>query len=116
MRCKLTPAPLRLFRICLGQHIRRLRKELGLSQATLARLCNLYPSYISRIERGQENITIITLDVIAKNLQVSMSELVALAENDASDVSAQAQPSPSPPPDNANLETISHAPCGSLLN
>jgi XRE family transcriptional regulator, fatty acid utilization regulator len=40
-------------KLFLGAKLRRLRKEHGLSQADLARLANLSPSYLNQIERDQ---------------------------------------------------------------
>ena len=42
----------------IGKNIRTVREEKLMTQQTLADLCNMEKSNISRIERGQTNITI----------------------------------------------------------
>lgn len=63
-----------------GKQVRCLRKKQRLRQTGLARLCGLHVSHISKIERGQANITIGTAVVLARSLQVSLSDLFRLAE------------------------------------
>lgn len=60
----------------LGKRIRDLRKKRKLSQVELGVLCNNYAEQIGRIERGQLNVTISTLSMIAKALQIKLPELV----------------------------------------
>ena len=60
----------------VGQNLARIRKEKGLSQEDLAFECGLHRTYISGIERGVRNPTIVVLDKIAKILKVSIGELV----------------------------------------
>lgn len=59
-----------------GRHLKSLREAKGLSQEKLANLCDVTISQISRIERGQVNTTISTLEVLAKALEISRSELM----------------------------------------
>jgi transcriptional regulator with XRE-family HTH domain len=62
----------------LGNHIATMRKERGLTQVELAeKLGTEYPQ-IGRLERGQTNASIITLMKIAKELGVSISDLVKI--------------------------------------
>ena len=53
----------------MGKLIRTARKELGLSQVKLAELVNRRPATISDIENGKSEISVITLAVLAINLQ-----------------------------------------------
>lgn len=60
----------------LGKRIRTLRTEKGFTQLTLGELCNNHAEQIGRIERGELNVTIGSLLVIAKALELSLSELL----------------------------------------
>lgn len=62
--------------IKLGSRIREQRKKKGLSQETLAEMCDLGVSYIGIIERAEKRASIVTLVKIADALQVSMDYLL----------------------------------------
>jgi transcriptional regulator with XRE-family HTH domain len=62
--------------IKFGNRVRELRKAKGLSQEAFASLCGLDRTYISGIERGVRNISLNNLFVLAKALQISVSELM----------------------------------------
>ena len=49
----------------LAENIRRRRQQCGFSQEDLAEYCHLHRTYISSVERGQRNITLGTLEIIA---------------------------------------------------
>ncbi|MAD94942.1 MAG: transcriptional regulator [Rhodobacteraceae bacterium] len=49
----------------LGERIRHVRKSRELSQDALALACNIDRSYMGRIERGEVNITVAKLYLIA---------------------------------------------------
>jgi transcriptional regulator with XRE-family HTH domain len=57
-------------------NVRRLRKELDLSQEELGFVAKLDRTYISLVERRQRNITISVLARLAKALRVRPAELV----------------------------------------
>jgi len=59
-----------------GRRVRELRNAKGLSQEAFASVCGLDRTYISGIERGVRNISLINLFVLAKALQTSVSELM----------------------------------------
>jgi transcriptional regulator with XRE-family HTH domain len=61
----------------LGRRIRRLRKEVGLTQEQLADEAELDRSYIGGIERGERNITFSVLCQIAKALHVEISDFTS---------------------------------------
>ena len=52
----------------LGREMQRVRKEEGLSQEQLAQKAGVSHQLISRIEKGKENISLITLKKISKAL------------------------------------------------
>jgi transcriptional regulator with XRE-family HTH domain len=60
--------------------MRQLRIERGISQEGLANLSSLHRTYVGGIERGERNPTLASLETIADALEVSTSELLALAE------------------------------------
>ena len=59
-----------------GLRVRELRNASGLSQEAFAVNCRLDRTYISGIERGKRNLSLRNIQVIAKALGVSMSELM----------------------------------------
>ena len=59
-----------------GKHLRKLRKEKGFTQESLAYKADLSLSQIGRIERGEINPTLCTLKVIATTIKISVSVLV----------------------------------------
>jgi transcriptional regulator with XRE-family HTH domain len=59
----------------LGERIRKLREEKGLSQEKLSFACNLHRTYISSVERGERNIAVINLAKVADALGVSLNQL-----------------------------------------
>jgi XRE family transcriptional regulator, regulator of sulfur utilization len=59
----------------LGERIRNMRKEKGLSQEQLGELAGLHTNYIGQVERGEKNLTIETLEKIAHGLGVSLEKL-----------------------------------------
>ena len=64
------------YRKQLGERIRRLRDQKGWSQEEFAATCSVNRSYMGRIERGELNLTLDTLEKIAKGLDVSVSALL----------------------------------------
>ena len=59
----------------LGLNLKKLREEQGYSQESFADHCGLHRTYISGIERGVRNPTVIIVDKIAKALKVRAGEL-----------------------------------------
>ena len=57
----------------IGEDIRKVRKKAGLSQHGLARKAGMSQQLISRIEKGRENISLITLKKIASALGKDVS-------------------------------------------
>jgi transcriptional regulator with XRE-family HTH domain len=62
----------------IGQRIVDLRDKKGWSQSDLARACNKDRQAIEIIENGKVNPTIFSLFEIAKALEISLSELLAI--------------------------------------
>ena len=60
----------------VGLNVRRLREEKGWSQEELAFEADMHRTYISGIERGVRNPTIIVLERIATKLEVKPGKLL----------------------------------------
>ncbi len=60
----------------VGINVRRIREERGYSQEGLAFECGLHRTYISGVERGIRNPTILVLDRIASGLEVPAARLL----------------------------------------
>ncbi|MBI1781143.1 MAG: helix-turn-helix transcriptional regulator [Sphingobacteriales bacterium] len=60
----------------LGNRIRDLRLQKGMSQLDLGITIDNYAEQIGRIERGELNVSICTLRLIAKGLQIPLHELL----------------------------------------
>lgn len=56
----------------VGQRIRKLRRQLGISQEELASRANLDRTYITSVERGKRNISVVNLEKLANALGVSL--------------------------------------------
>lgn len=59
----------------LGSRIRELRLKKALSQEAFADLCDIHRSHMGEIERGETNLTLSTLLVISKKLEITISAL-----------------------------------------
>jgi transcriptional regulator with XRE-family HTH domain len=60
----------------VGLNIRRLRLPTGLSQEAAADVMKLGRSHVSSIERGRSNITLATLNTVAKTLGCEWEDLL----------------------------------------
>lgn len=58
-----------------GERVRELRKSQGYSQESFAAACSLDRTYLGGIERGERNIALRNILVIARTLGISVSEL-----------------------------------------
>ena len=59
----------------LGRNLRAARQKRGLTQEKLAELAELDPTYISGIERGIRNPSLLSLLRIAVSLRVPVADL-----------------------------------------
>ena len=61
----------------IGQNIRELRKERGITQQQMAQWLNLSPGYYGKMERGMKKISLDHLSRIGEILDVPIEILVA---------------------------------------
>jgi len=54
----------------------KIRSEKGISQERLAFMANLHRTYISDVERGNRNISLINIEKIAKALKIDPGNLL----------------------------------------
>lgn len=59
----------------VGLNLKRLREERGKSQEELAFDCGLHRTYVSGVERGVRNPTVLVLHKLAKGLRADIVEL-----------------------------------------
>ena len=69
------PKDLKLLK-AFGEQVRSVRGSKGISQEKLAELADLDRTYVSGVERGIRNISLINISAIAKALKVSVGELM----------------------------------------
>lgn len=63
--------------IRLGFRIRKLRQKRGWTQVVMAEKVGIDRSFLADVERGKRNISILNLDLIARGLLVSLSQLLS---------------------------------------
>ena len=61
-------------KLLVGKRVRELRNSIGISQEALADLAGLDRTYITSVECGKRNISIVNIEKLANALQVSLKE------------------------------------------
>ena len=64
-------------RLLVGRNVARLRRAKGLTQEQLEERSGFSQHYLSGLERGQRNPTIVTIYELAQALDVDFRELLA---------------------------------------
>ena len=59
-----------------GVRLRQVRQDRGISQERLAELAGLHRTYVSSIERGERNVSLVNIERLAEALGVTMGELM----------------------------------------
>lgn len=67
----------------LAASLRQLRGDRGLSQERLALAAGLHRSFVFRLEQGAVNVSLDALQRIAQALEIRLSDLLVLAEQNA---------------------------------
>lgn len=62
--------------VAFGQAVREVRVQVGVSQEELAHRAGIDRSYMSSIERGEQNVGLMSMSRVAAALGVTLSELV----------------------------------------
>jgi len=62
-------------RVRVGQNVQALRRERGFSQEELAHRADMHQTYLSGIERGKRNPSVLVLGRIALALDADLEEL-----------------------------------------
>jgi len=62
--------------LLFGKAVRRRRKKLGWSQEKLAKESGLHWTYIGRIERGKQNISLGNVGKVARALRTTLEKLL----------------------------------------
>ena len=59
-----------------GENMKKIRLEKSMSQGDICRALSLDRAYISNVENGKQNLTISTMEKVAKVLGVSVDQLL----------------------------------------
>ena len=68
----------------VGRNFLRIRREKGLTQEQIEEVSGFSQQYLSGLERGKRNPTILSLFELSQALGVSLAELIAVDENPTS--------------------------------
>lgn len=60
----------------LGERVRVMRTALGISQEALAHASGLHRTYVGSVERGERNVSLQNIVVIARALSTTPSKLL----------------------------------------
>lgn len=63
-------------RIRFAENLRAIRIQQGLSQEDLAELADLHRTYVGSVERGERNITVDNMEVLADALGVPLVRML----------------------------------------
>jgi len=66
----------RNLRIVLAQNVLTYRKAHKMSQDEFAASCGLHRTYIGSVERCERNVTLATLELLARSMRVSAADLL----------------------------------------
>lgn len=61
-------------KLLVGRRVRELRKTIGISQEELADMVGLDRTYITSVECGKRNISIVNIEKLANALKVSLKD------------------------------------------
>lgn len=59
-----------------GLNVRRMRQLRNISQETLATRCGIYRTYLSRIESGRANPSLLVIAALANSLEMEPADLL----------------------------------------
>ena len=67
----------RTVQLAFGRALRAARRRQGLSQERLAFKASLHPSYVAQVERGERNISLRNIWLLAEALELGASDLLS---------------------------------------
>lgn len=70
----------------IGRNVRRFRVAKGLTQEELSNRCDFDQRYISQVETGQRNLTVLSLYELAQALGTTPVALVTPSEDAAEEI------------------------------
>lgn len=70
----------------IGRNVRRFRVAKGLTQEELSNRCDFDQRYISQVETGQRNLTVLSLYELAQALDTTPVALLTPLEDAAKDI------------------------------
>jgi transcriptional regulator with XRE-family HTH domain len=59
-----------------GEHVRTVRLSRGMSQEQLADAADVHRTYVGAIERGEQNVSLVLIHMIAEALEVAPASLI----------------------------------------
>lgn len=65
-----------------GNALRKVRQEKKLSQEALAEISSLHRTYISEVERGDRNISLVNIVKLCNSLNIETSDLFKIIEGE----------------------------------
>jgi len=71
-----------IIRKAFGTVLRRLREETGLSHMNFSDRLEINRSHYGRIERGEASPRLDTIDILARGLNIEVSELMILVDRE----------------------------------
>ncbi len=72
----LTPSECAALKKTFGEHVRKRRRAIGLSQEDLGFECGLHRTYVGSIERGETNLSLENMAVIAIILHCEITDFI----------------------------------------
>lgn len=60
----------------LGLYLRKVREKRGWSQEELAHECGLHRTYVGAVERGEYNVTLLTLRTLTDALGITLADAI----------------------------------------
>lgn len=70
-----------------GLTIKKIRKEKNISQEKLAEMTGLHRTYISEIERGTRNLSLLNINKLSIAFNLTNSELFSILEQEGENLS-----------------------------
>jgi transcriptional regulator with XRE-family HTH domain len=60
----------------LGKRLKEIREQKNLSQEEASKLCNISTNYFAEVERGERNLSVLSVENICKGLNIKASQLL----------------------------------------